>query len=419
MAVKMQSKNIPQSPGVYFFRNSRGGILYIGKANNLRARIRSYFRKDAPTKAQELAMKAHKLTWETCSTEAEALIRESELIKKHRPNYNILMRDDKQYLYVGFTKEVLPKIFVTHQPEKGADYLGPFTESGSLRTVLKYIRRAFPYCTCSSSHLRNCLNTKIGKCPGICCTKNSIINADDKKQYKKNILAVKRILSGKSKTLISELKKKMRTLSKKEHFEEAARMRNQLFALEHIFEHRGVIKQDMPTTRGRALKLLADLLNLPEIHRIEGYDISNIQGRFAYGSMVVFVDGLPKKDEYRIFKINTVHQSDDPRMIEETVSRRLAHPEWSYPEVILIDGGKTQLNAALSAKSKSKISKLKNIKIVSLAKREEELHIPSKPLPVRLKKSSESLYSLITHIRNESHRFAISHYRKRHRKIAG
>ena len=422
MALHIKIGEIPQNPGVYTYRNARGIVLYVGKANNLRARLRSYFLKNAPSKARALVQEAASLSWEIVGSEIEALIYEAKLIKKYRPRYNVLMRDDKQYFFVEFTHDTYPKIFITHQMSlhnQKTDFVGPFTDGTSLKTTLKMLRRIFPYCTCKQTHKTPCLNARIGRCLGFCCAQDVSSSSSRSPKthrflYIQNILAIKNVLSGKNTTLTRSLRKEMRSLSASQHYEVAAKTRDQIHALERIFAHKSVIRKDMPTDRTNALQALGRILKIIEIKRIEGYDISNIHGHFAYGSMVVFYDGMPKKDDYRIFKIRTVLGSDDPRMIHEMISRRLRHPEWQYPDVMLIDGGPTQLSAALSALGRP-TSKL--IKVVSLAKREEELFLsPRQISPIKLKQSSESLYAMLTHIRNEAHRFAIKHYRKSHRK---
>lgn len=467
--INAKIRTAPNAPGVYYFKNKKGAILYIGKALNLRARLRSYVAKSGlALKTESLVNEAVSVSWEELSSETAALIRESELIKKLLPKYNILMRDDKQYLYVGITREDFPKIFLTHQPTNTlpyADFIGPFTDAGSVRTVLKSLRKAFPYCSCFRPHKNLCLNARIGRCFGVCCLKEATELSSQLASYQNNIRAIKKILSGKNKSLLAELKKQMRTLSRSQHYEEAGKIRNQLLALERIFAHQPTLKQDVSSDRAKALAQLALLLKLKTtIRRIEGYDISNIHGSFAYGSMVVFVDGLPAKDQYRIFRIKMLANppmdvrrpfaktnSDDPAMMHETITRRLHHPEWQFPDVMLIDGGPTQLQAALRAtktsyfssrrrsprynttiqqeervdekrknlcagKDARKISDFELPIVVSLAKREEKLYLSPTKAPIKLKESSTSLLNLLTHIRNESHRFAIKHYRKAHRK---
>ena len=359
MSAYVKTKAIPQNTGVYIFKNKRGTPIYIGKAANLRARLKSY--KTSQThKTNRMIKEACDLSWEVLGSETEALIREAELIKQHHPKYNILMRDDKQYLHVGFTNEHSPKIFVTHQPQAPSTFIGPFTDSGALRITLKSLRRIFPYCTCLHPHKTLCLNARIGSCLGYCCFAKPL-NSSSRElagSYTKNISAIKKILSGKNKSLLRELKKQMRAYSHVKRYEEAVRVRDQIRALERVFAHRPVLRQDIPTERAKALSQLAMLFDCGStIRRIEGYDISNIHGKYAYGSMVVFIDGLPQKNEYRIFKIKTIVGSDDPSMIKEVISRRFNHPEWPYPDAILIDGGKAQLNAAMVAQKHRALGK--------------------------------------------------------------
>ncbi len=401
MAIKLQSGQIPQNSGVYFFKNAYGKILYIGKAANLRARLRSRI----------LPKEIGAISWEVLRSEAEALIREAELIKKYRPKYNVLMRDDKQYFYVGFSKEKFPKIFITHQKQRRADYIGPFTEGGALRSVLKTLRRAFPYCVCKKPHKTQCLNTRIGRCLGFCC----LVDENNSSQvYKKNISSIKKILSGKNKLLIKTLKKEMHKLSDAKKYEEAGEIRDQIRALENIFAHRGVIKQDISTEFAKALQALESILGISNIDRIEAYDIANIHGRFAYGSMAVFADGKIKKDDYRVFKIKTVRGSNDPAMLKEVLRRRLKHKEWQYPEIILVDGGKGQFGVALSAIA------VRKIKIIALTKNKkhvgDHIFISGKLSPIPIALLPEPLKNLILLLDNEAHRFAISHYRRSHRQ---
>ncbi|KKS96385.1 MAG: Excinuclease ABC, C subunit domain protein [Candidatus Giovannonibacteria bacterium GW2011_GWA1_43_15] len=423
--MKLFYRKIPQSPGVYFFKDNRGKTLYIGKAANLHARLRSRI----------LPKKTKSISWEVLNSEVEALIREAELIKKYRPKYNILMRDDKQYFYVGFTREKYPKIFITHQRKEKADYIGSFIEGGALRSVLKTLRQAFPYCTCRKSHKRLCLNARIGRCLGFCCLQDEnqqifsrltlprSSGGSDASQksanfrfYKKNIRAVKQILSGKNRSLTKAFKKEMCRLSDAKKYEDAGKIRDQIYALEKIFEHRGVIKHDLPAEFSKALRVLESILGVSGINRIEAYDIANIQGKFAYGSMVVFANGKIDKDSYRIFKIKTVKKSDDPAMIKEVLLRRLKHREWPYPQVILIDGGRAQLNAA-----GLEIRNLKlDIKIIALTKNKKHIgdhvFIQNHREPISLNQLPEPLKNFILHLNNEAHKFAINHYRRLHRK---
>ncbi len=403
MVIKLQSasrrRTIPQNPGVYFFKSASGKILYIGKAANLRARLRS----------RMLPKETESVSWEVLGSEAEALIREAELIKKHLPKYNVLMRDDKQYFFVGFSKAKCPKIFITHQRNRDANYIGPFTEGGALRNVLKTLRRAFPYCTCRKPHKRLCLNARIGRCLGFCCVEGA---TGETEKYQKNIRAVKQVLSGKNRLLARALKKEMHRLSDAKKYEEAGKIRDQIRALEKIFEHREVIKQDLPTEFAKALRALESILRIPDIARIEAYDIANIGGKFAYGSMAVFADGKIQKNSYRLFKIKSVRGSNDPAMLREVIFRRLKHKEWPYPQIILVDGGKAQLGAALVVGQPSKVIAItKNKKHIG-----DHIFISGKSSPIPLSRLPEPLKNMLLMLDSEAHRFAISHYRRLHRK---
>ena len=241
----------------------------------------------------------------------------------------------------------------------------------------------------------------------------------EKAQYKKNIRMIKHVLSGKGKNIMQKLEKEMAVYSKNQQYEKAAEARDQLYALQNIFSHQHVIQRDEAIYAHKGISYLRQILALPhDPKRIEAYDISNIQGKFATGSMVVFTDGKPDKQEYRKFNIQLQHTPNDVAMIKEIISRRLQN-DWTLPNVMVIDGGKAQRNTAGSALrnfqsiSKSQISKkLNNVKVISLAKREEELYLPNGKI-IELKKGPPALLHLLQYIRNEAHRFAISHHRKR------
>ncbi|MBI2052773.1 MAG: hypothetical protein HYT34_00835 [Candidatus Ryanbacteria bacterium] len=233
----------------------------------------------------------------------------------------------------------------------------------------------------------------------------------EKTRYRANINAIKKILSGKSRTLKKELARRMQTLAEKRKYEEARIARDQLASLERIFEHSPYLKKEITEERARALLLLKDLIGLAKVpRRIEGYDISHHQGSSSVGSMVVFENGMPQKNAYRKFIIRSVSGINDPAMMGEVLVRRLAHTEWEIPDLILIDGGKAQLGAA-------RASVAKNIPLAALAKREEELYMPGKSEPIRLMALSPPLLYLLTSIRDEAHRFAVSFHRKRQHRL--
>ncbi len=468
-------KKIPTKPGIYVF--ARGSKpLYVGKALNIKKRVTSYFRKGdgLAAKIRLMLAEATSLKFIETFSEIEALLKETELIKRHRPKYNILMRDDKNYFYVGITKEEFPRVFVTHQPLKaellritnktelriatrahirnskklvirrGASYIGPFTSGGALHTTLKLLRRVFPYCTCKGTHKRPCLNSQIGRCVGYCCSQTqsspasprrsrgraklkaqsySLKLKDGRMAYRKNIGGVIAVLTGKKTRLIAQLKKQLKEATKAEHYEEAARVRDQIFGLEDIFNHRFTLERPWrktvdragwPELESRLKKLLGSENN---IERIEGYDISNIGGSEATGSMVVFSRGEPDKSQYRKFRIKTVQGISDVDMIKEVLERRFRHPEWAFPQLIVIDGGMGQLSAALAALHKSEIRnpKFETPIVTALAKREEIL-LTERRQAIHLKNGDPALLHLFQQIRDEAHRFARAYHHRLRQK---
>src|SRR3989344_4264343 len=409
--------SIPRTPGVYFFRDKKHTILYVGKAANLRSRLSSYFLKSALLEAAKRRMlhEAEHITWQETETEIEALLLEASLIKKHIPPYNMVMRDDKQYLFVGFTKEQFPRVFFTHQPVKG-EFIGPLTESGAVKKLLRSLRKTFPYCTCKINHNRVCQRGELGLCMNMCCKKDSNATQEERIVYAKNIRFLKNVLQGKQKHLLRQFRVQMNRVSKQQEFETAARLRDYIYAIERIFEHHSPLKKEYIVENQKGLHELRLLLKLPTYpKRIEGYDISNIQGTHAVGSMVVFTDGVADKNAYRKFRIQSVKGINDTAMMCEVLTRRLKHNDWPLPDVMLIDGGRGQLNAALNAVSTSQLAP-GTPSIISIAKREEELYTPDRKIPFKLQEMPTSLLYLLQQIRNESHWFAISYYRKQHRK---
>ncbi|MEK7536834.1 MAG: GIY-YIG nuclease family protein [Patescibacteria group bacterium] len=429
-ALKNFSALAPQEPGVYIFKN-KGEYLYIGKAGNLRNRVRQYLRKEIYSPFLEYMLnEAQKIEYKITNSEIEALILESKLIKECQPKFNIRLRDDKQYFYVVFTKEEFPKIFLTHQPfdslrslrtSPKTNIIGPFTDGTALKTTLRLLRRIFPYCTCTEKHNNFCLNYHIGKCLGFCCLKQQNPNnaqlAINKQLYQKNIKATKDILSGRRESLIKNLKKELDGLAKKQEFEKAIELRNKVKKLEQVFENAKIINRGINNTNVLIeLKKLFKLSGAPK--RIEGYDISNIQGQNSVGVMIVFTDGQPDKNEYRKFKIRWKNEPDDTAMLKEILLRRFNHPEWPHPDLIFIDGGKAQLNAAENAIAfTAAFSKeLKNKPVISLAKGKQNIFATTLKKPMPVKKLPNEIKNLILNIDAEAHRFAISYYRKVHRK---
>ena len=362
---------IPISPGVYFFLDAKGKRLYIGKAVNLRNRLRGH----------PMLTKATSVDWQVCDSEIEALILESRFIKKYKPPYNISLRDDKNYSYVVFTDDEFPKVFVAHR-----NGIGPFTSSTELRAALKALRKIFPFCSCKKPHTRMCLNGHLKLCFGFCCLKEPTTTAE-KKMYRASIRALQDVLSGKRRSILNQ----------------------------RMIENIKIIKEI--AGRESAIEKLEKILGLKKIIRIEGYDISNIQGKFATGSMVVFENGMPNKSEYRKFKIQAPNSPNDILMLREMLERRLRHPEWQFPDVMLIDGGKGQLNAASDA---IRYTLRDTLPILSIAKGKQEIFSTTLSKPLSISHLPSAVAMLLLHIDAEAHRFAITYYRKLHqRTISG
>ena len=430
--------HIPKTPGIYIFRDRQRAPLYIGKAGNLRSRLSFYFsRSPKSARSEKLLTEARALTIIKTASDIEALIAEAEHIKKYSPKYNVLMRDDKNYLYVAITREPFPKIYVTHQPRKReagmpeqrtADYIGPFTDGTALKTTLRALRGVFPYCTCQKPHPRTCLNAEIGRCLGVCCKKPVTTDAMERRRYKKNIASIIGVLRGRGRFMMKAARRAMREAAQNEHFEKAAKFRDELFGLERVFAHAHVLSQSFRDIRKKAAfnmeQELSRLLGVRgTIVRLEGYDISNISGRDAVGSMVVFIKKnaggprnyyAPDKKSYRHFRIKTVSGANDPAMIREVLSRRLKHREWPRPDILVIDGGLAQLHAAMDVvHATAATAGSARPLVTALAKRKEELYSEEESAPIELKKQPEHLLHLFQNIRNESHRFAKRYHHKR------
>lgn len=526
--------SIPQKPGVYFFKDQKNSILYIGKANNLRSRVRSYFQKSASLEVnkQIMVQKVVDVDYVIVDSPTEALLLESNLIKKHKPPYNINLKDDKYFVYLKVTlEEEFPRVLIVRRVEKDKNrYFGPFASATAVKSSLYLLKRIFPYKTCKNPPERPCLGYHIGRCLG------HVTDTYDKKDYQQIVRGVLHFLEGKNTKLLLDLKYEMKNAAKKKNFEKAARIRDQIYSIESVMERQKVVstkKEDqdfisiMRNTnvaainlfmvregklihsenfllehtksqpdnqlvesflnqyysqvsqfpkeifiplgiintglleqftnakitvpkKGRKHKLLVlgkknaeQFLRQRELNeesrdqrgqmairelgkklgikralrRIEAYDISNIQGTNAVGSMVVFSNGLPDKSQYRKFSIKTVRGANDTAMMREVLGRRFQKIKsdlknrWPLPDLVILDGGKGQLSAGVSVLKKEKI----NIPTIALAKQEEEIFIPRKKQSIRISHDSESL-KLLQRIRDEAHRFAIGFYRSQHRK---
>ena len=544
-ALKEKLADLPKAPGVYIFRGARGEVLYVGKASSLRDRVRSYFQaeRNLPYKVRHLVREIADLEVIETASAAEALILEDALIKKHRPRFNVRLRDDKRYPYLKITKERFPRVqVVRRRGEDGARYFGPYTSSKSMRRALKLAHKLFPIRICNlpldERRLdRPCLLYHIGRCSGPCAGLAS------EEEYRRYVEGAAFLFQGRVDEVIEALKEEMARAAAEERFEHAAHLRDQVRALERIRE-RQVVALPEPVDldaigiavegergygtvlivrggrligrEGFALKLpvetspeeaLEEFLDqyytrataipqevlLPEeiedaeglslylsgrrgskvrVHvprrgerrelvemaqrnarlslkraaaeelpgeedvleelaealglsvrpwRIEAFDISNLQGQEATGSMVVFVGGCPRRDAYRRFRVRISGKPDDYAMMEEVLRRRLSHglAELSdpavakgrfsdLPDLILVDGGKGQLSVALKVLEEHALS---GIEVAALAKREELVYLPGRAEPIRLPRGSSAL-KLLQRIRDEAHRFAVEYHRR-------
>ncbi|MFC1510236.1 UvrB/UvrC motif-containing protein [Candidatus Omnitrophota bacterium] len=398
---------LPLTSGVYLMKDKQGKIIYVGKAINIRKRVQSYFRKK-----EALDLKTARLVEEIVSidyldteSEAEALLLEASLIKKHDPRFNIDLRDDKSYPLIEISADPFPSVSLARPRtrKKGVTYYGPYVNPKLVREALNIIRRIFPFCTCKKLPKKACLDYHMGLCEAPCEGKIG------KREYAKTIKNIRLILEGKKDVLLRGLEKDMETACQKQHYEQAAKIRDQIRALGALYSGTKDINY---YKEAEQLYRACALPRSPQ--RIEAFDVSNIMGQQAVGSMVSFYAGKPDKRNYRRFRIKTVEGIDDFKMIAEIVRRRygrLKREGKTFPDLIVIDGGKGQLSAAYRELNALHLE----IPLMSLAKREEEVFLPKKRKPIILKKDSLGL-NLLQRIRDEAHRFAITYHRKLRKK---
>jgi excinuclease ABC subunit C len=546
-ALNDKLKNLPKQPGIYKFKNTKSKIIYVGKAINLHNRVRSYFQKRGPVDAKTKAMLSKITDVEIIVTdsEAKALILEDTLIKRLKPRYNILLRDDKTYPYIKITNEYYPRILITRRIVRdGSKYIGPFTEVGKIRNLMKLVRTLFYIRSCDfnitaetikSEKYKICLDYHINKCQAPC------VGLVDKQEYNEGIKAAIQVINGKTDELVRKFDKEMKRYSEQMEFEKAAQFRNKLILLRNYNKSQKIVTPDLidrdvlglariddsactlllkirdgklignrhfiisntlehsdeqiiqstlekwymendfvpkeiflpnapaeqefitdllSRKRGKSLKIIIpklggkkELVNIASINaeyilreyhlalskkeqtasravlslqrdlrlskpplRIECFDNSHIQGSDYVSSMVVFIDGKPKKAYYRKYKIQTVEQNDDFAAMREVIRRRYSKIDENkdkLPDLIIIDGGKGQLSSAVQVLQELNIND--KVKVIGLAKRLEEVFIPNEKEPILLPRVSSSL-RLIQHLRDEAHRFAITYHRELRKK---
>lgn len=402
--LKEKISRLPDLPGVYLFQDAAGGVLYVGKAKSLKKRVTSYVRSGGTAKTMALMERVADVEYRVCQTESMALLLEASLIRQHKPRYNVSLRDDKTYPWVKITDEEFPAVCITRKKEPdGASYFGPYTSVKLLRSALKIIRKSFPYRSCATLPSEACIYYRLGLSPAPCAGKI------DRRQYRRTIEQISLILEGKTGTLLTELNRAMEDKSRTLQFEEAAKIRDQITSL-------GALNQGQASSRDQLddLKRMLNLARLPE--RIEAFDISDISGQEACGSMVSFFQGLPDKNNYRRFRIKTVGRIDDYAMLKEVVMRRyrrLVEERLPFPDLILIDGGKGHLRVAGRVLAELGLA----LPLASIAKDRENVYTREKLRPIRLRTDTPGL-NLIRRVRDEAHRFALAYHRVLRRKKA-
>jgi excinuclease ABC subunit C len=391
--IQNQIQKLPKCPGVYFFKDASGEVMYVGKATSLRDRVRSYWSKELARGPliEKMVGLICKIDFEKCDSEMEALILEANYIKHYLPKYNIKLKDDKGYYFVRIIRDAnkVVNIEVVHKNEIMFDrpkikYFGPYTSSRSLNTALKFMRLVFPYRNEQLAISRN---------------KERYVKVDKDKLFNANTNHIIALLEGKKESVIRSLKAEMEKLSKRKKYEEASVIRDKYLALQHLKNTANITEEKLQ---------IKTLKNETIPHRIEGYDVSNTSGKEPVVSMVVFIDGKPKKSLYRKFIIKKIVGPNDVAMLVDAVERRLKHREWELPDIMLIDGGKGQINAIQTVL----VNNSYIIPLIGMAKgpkrKREDLTF--------INDIGFRDLSLLRAIRDEAHRFAIEFHRARRSK---
>lgn len=427
-ALEAKLKTLPRSPGVYFHKSKSGEIIYVGKAAVLKNRVRQYFQSSRDFDAKTLALveEIADTDWVETESEIDALFLESEMVKRYMPRYNVLLRDDKSQIFVRIDmKSEWPTVTTTRHPhDDGAEYFGPYYNSYAVRKALRYLRRTFPFYIKPPKAGDSTLEASIGLVPP---------PGMSSKEYKETLRKLIRYFEGGRKKLARELEKEMKTAAKLHDFENAALLRNRLRNLTEL--QRRIMfgdKEFLDISKDRALSDLRELFGLGGVpRRIEGFDISHMGGTNVVASMVVFSNGVSDRAEYRKFKTRIEHNNDFYNM-NEAIRRRLSEKNvksWGLPDLVLIDGGKGQLDVAMTARDESG---QQSLVFIGLAKREEQIVVDFKRSNVEINRAkleqlggrmdtserfmlislphSSHIVKLLQRIRDESHRFAVSYH---------
>lgn len=408
--------SLPSTIGVYFFKKEKK-ILYIGKSINIKARVKSHLENAKFDRKEFLIVNnSDNIESITVDNEFNALILESELIKKYQPKYNVIWKDGKSYLYIKITiNDEFPKILLSRKPifdKNNSLYFGPFSSTKTVKSLLSDIRKIVPFCTEKNLSKKPCFYSKIGLCHP--CP-NFINNQKDnnksllKKTYKRNINKVIKILQGKVIEILNDFYKQLKKLIKIKNYEEAIIIRDKIRRIERLINY-PTTEIDIQSKKEDSFKTFIRLIKnyfpfIDKLDRIECYDISNLGENYQTGSMVVLTKGLIDKKQYRRFQIKTKLRSDFERLIQ-VIERRFKN-DWQQPDLIIIDGGKPQVKTILTVLKKLK----KKIPVLGIAKNPDRLIIGIKGMPTMRFSQNNSFFNIIRMIRDESHRFANKYHR--------
>ena len=432
-SAKRRLTTVPRRSGVYKFKDAKGVVLYVGKALSLKDRLSSYFQKNLLPKTAEMVAKAENFSYIETGSEFTALLLEAKLIKLYRPKYNVIFKDDKSYLYIFISiTDEFPKVFLIRKPKnlpahRGA-YFGPFPSSSTTDQILKWMRSLFPFCQQQKIGKRPCFYSHLGlctPCPGQIVKTTGEEYQQLKHTYRQNIFRLKRILEGKIDAVVRDLTREMHSLSKQQAYEEARAIRDRINKLQWL------LHQPLKTAtflenpnyyfeeQAMAISTLRSLLGkhgLPtqKLHRIECFDVSTISGVQSVASQVVFIDGIPEKSLYRRYRIREGSKPNDVGMLTEAIKRRLGHPEWELPDLLMVDGGKAQVSVVAKLLRDEQLV----LPLLGLAKRFEKIvFLKGTVFSEITLRRKEAALKLLQQIRDEAHRFAITYHRKLRRQL--
>ncbi len=382
MKLQDKVKKFPDSPGVYRFIDKNAEILYIGRATSLKKRVSQYFRKNIDARIGEMVSLAKDVKFQQTDNVLDAIVLEANLIKKYWPKYNIVDCDDRSFIYIVIDKADYPKPIIVRGKDlkkinqRRAKVFGPYFNGSMIKRALRIIRRIFPYSTCTASQGKPCFDRQVGLCPGICVDEISQVD------YNNNIKNIILLLSGNKKRLIEKLKKENP---------------EQVRALKHLQDATLITRDEIEFGGG--------------VSRIEGYDISHLSGKETYGSMVVSSNGQPDSSQYRLFQIKTAKAGDDMAALAEVIERRFNHPEWKFPNLVMIDGGIPQISTIAKIFVKMNIT----IPLVGISKYGNDRLVFSRGTPQSIRELAQNIKGDLLKLREEAHRFGLKASRRKRR----